>query len=331
MSIRRASWISGIGFEWLAFAALTVGCGSSAIKTNPPTGSGGSAAGTGGAAVTATGGATVTATGGSSMGTGTGGAGGSLSAAMGGSTVVGSTAPDCNPPVTTYCTGTVPPAALISDFSIAASATTPAVFGTWGQSIFGGSYAYPGTVPACETGAVSAYPLTQTVTGGNWNVQGTVGTYSGLGLWWSCKMGTAAAASYADACTIDASAYTGISFTISGSIGPVSTGTGTVGLAMTVLTPSTLPPKLDSAGNPKNCGTCTATTCGSSVAVPVTETATTVALTWAQLGVTTPNAITGISFSFTDPFGLNSGYATSPPTPTPYPVNIAIDDLQFTP
>jgi len=326
MSIRRASSISGIGFEWFVFVGLMVGCGSSTMKASGTGGSVGGTQASGGAAVTATGGDAVTATGGAATGTG-----GSSSAAAGGSTAVGSTAVDCNPPATTYCTGTVPPAALISDFSIAAGATNPAAFGTWGQSIYGGPYAYPGTSADCATGAVSAYPLTQTVTGGNWNVQGTVGNYSGLGLWWRCNMGTAAAASYVDACTIDASAYTGISFTISGTIGPVSKGTGTVGLSMSVSTPSTLGLKLDSAGNPKNCGTCTATSCGSSVAVPVTATATPVTLTWDQLGVTTPNAIAGITFSFTDPFSLNSGYGTSPFTATPYPVDVTIDDLQFTP
>ena len=326
MSIRRASSISGIGFEWFVVVGLMVGCGSSTMKASGTGGSVGGIQASGGAAVTTTGGVAVTATGGAASGTG-----GSSSAATGGSTAVGSSTVDCNPPVTTYCTGTVPPAALISDFSIAAGATTPVVFGTWGQSVFGGSYTYPGTGADCATGAVSAYPLTQTVTGGNWNIQGTVGTYSGGGLWWSCNMGTAGAASYISACTIDASAYTGISFTISGSIGPVSQGTGTVGLTVAVSTPSTTAPKLDSAGNAKNCGTCTATTCGSSVAVPVTATATTVSLTWAQLGVTTPNAITGISFSFTDPFSLNSGYGTTPYTATPYPVDITIDDLQFTP
>lgn len=311
--------------------------GSTAGSTGGTNATGAAAtAGTGGVAVTATGGTVATTTDGTvTTGTGgsigaTGGAatgtGGSSTAATGGSTVV-----DCNPPVTTYCTGTVPPAALISDFSIPTGTTTPVVFGIWGQSIFGGPYTYPGTVPSCETGTVSAYPLTQTVTGGNWNIQGTVGAYSGLGLWWNCKTGTAAAPTYTAACTIDASAYTGISFTISGSIGPVSSGTGTVGLAMQVPTPSTLAPKYDSAGNPKNCGTCTATTCGSSIAVPVTATATTVTFTWAQLGVTTPDAIAGISFTFTDPFSLNGGYATSPFTATPYPVNITIDDLQFTP
>jgi hypothetical protein len=55
-----------------------------------------------------------------------------------------------------------------------------------------------------------------------------------------------------------------------------------------------------------------------------------VTLTWADLGVTTPNAISGIGFSFTNPCSLNGGYATSPCTPTPFPVNITIDDLQFT-
>ena len=311
--------------------------GSTAGSTGGTNATGAAAtAGTGGVAVTATGGTVATTTDGTvTTGTGgsigaTGGAatgtGGSSTAATGGATEV-----DCNPPVATHCTGTLPPAALISDFSIATGATAPVVFGTWGQSIFGGAYTYPGTGPACGTGIVSAYPLTQTTTGGNWNIQGTVGTYSGLGLWWSCNTSTAAAPAYAGACAIDASAYTGISFTVSGSIGPVSKGTGTVGLMMGVSTPSTTAPTTDSAGNPKNCGTCTAATCGSSVAVPVTATATTVTFTWAQLGVTTPNAITGISFSFTDPFSLNNGYATSPFIATPYPVNISIDDLQFTP
>lgn len=327
MSTRRASLISGIGS--FVLVALTMGCHSSTGGlASTSGGAGGNVGGTtdstggtqatGGAATAGMGGASVTATGGNPLGTGTGG-----TASTGGSVTE-----DCNPPVTTYCTGTVPPAALISDFSIAAGATTPVVFGTWGQSISGGVYTYPGAAPACGTGIVSAYPLAQTVTGGNWNIQGTVGTYSGGGLWWGCNTSTAAAAG---ACAIDASAYTGISFTISGSIGPVSNGTGTVGLAMTVSTPSTLAPKLDSAGNPKNCGTCTSATCGSSVAVPVTATATTVTLTWAQLGVTTPNAITGISFSFTDPFSINGGYTTTPYTATPYPVDITIDDIQFTP
>lgn len=401
MTTRRASLISGIGFESLVIAALVMGCSSSTTNNNPPTNIGGStssstsggttsngggtgaAAGgttssvggtkaaiggaanpTGGAATVATGGAVATSTGGAvsattggavtistggaATGTDTGGAatgttggangattGGAATAGTGGSTVV-----DCNPPVTTQCTGTAPPAALISDFTIASGSTTPPVFGTYGKSVYGGEYVYPTTTPACGTTTVDAHPLTQDVSGGSWLIQGTVGTYSGAGFWWQCNTGTTAAPTYAGICTIDASAYTGISFTISGTIGPVSSGTGTVGLTMQVTTPSTQAPAkntdgtpaTDSAGNPKpNCGTCTATTCGgTNVSVPVTATASTVTMTWAQLGVTTPNAITSITFAFTDPFGLNGGYNTTPPTATPYPVNVTIDNIQFT-
>jgi hypothetical protein len=61
--------------------------------------------------------------------------------------------------------------------------------------------------------------------------------------------------------------------------------------------------------------------------VPVTAAVTTVTLTWAQLGVTTPNAITGISFSFKDPYS----YATTPAVATPYSIDLTIDNIQFTP
>ena len=379
MTIRRASVLSGIRFETLLLVTLAIGCGSSTTNNNsagnasgganattggaPGVGGGAIATGgsvfvatggnlnaTGGALTVATGGSVTTETGGDATTTDTGGSnnngaggsdgstGGTATSGTGGSSTV-----DCNPPVTTQCTGTVPPAALISDFTATTSGTPPVtstpVFGTWGQPVYGGTFIYPTSTPACGTTNVSPYPLTETVTGGNWNIQGTVGTYTGLGFWWNCNTGTTAAPTYAGICTIDASAYTGISFTISGTIGPVSTGTGTVGLTIQVSTPSTTAPAknsdgtpaTDSAGNPKpNCGTCTGTTCGTNVAVPVTTTASTVSFTWAQLGVTTSNAITSISFGLTDPCSLNNGYATTPCTPTTYPVNITIDNIQFT-
>jgi hypothetical protein len=99
------------------------------------------------------------------------------------------------------------------------------------------------------------------------------------------------------------------------------------GISVSVVDPATTKPSTDSAGNPKNCGTCTATNCGTSVLVPVTTTPTPVSLTWAQLGVTTPAAITAIAFSLHDPYS----YATTPPVATPYSVDFVIDDLQFTP
>ncbi|HJX63827.1 MAG TPA: hypothetical protein VJ860_07720, partial [Polyangia bacterium] len=254
--------------------------------------------------------------------------GGAATTGTGGSTIV-----DCNPPVATQCTGTPPPAALISDFSIATGSTAPALFGTWSQNIYGGAYIYPGAAAAtpgpCD-GTPSSYPLTQTLTGGSWNIQGTVGTYSGGGLWWNCNTGTLAKPNYVGACTIDASAYTGISFTVSGNAGPAVSPATTGSFSFSVSTPTTMKPSVDSAGNPKTCGTCTATTCGSSVSVPVSATASTVTLTWAQLGVTTPNAISAIAFQFTDPCSLNNGYAVTPCKPTTFPVDMTIDDIQFT-
>jgi hypothetical protein len=52
-----------------------------------------------------------------------------------------------------------------------------------------------------------------------------------------------------------------------------------------------------------------------------------VTLTWAQLGVTTPNAITQIGLSLTVPPNMDwtTGISSSP-----YAVDITIDDLQFT-
>lgn len=299
-----------------------------------PLATGGDLGATGGSASVATGG-NFSATGGAAD---TGGAnsatGGTASSTGGASTTAtgGSTIVDCNPPVATQCTGTMPPTALISDFSIATGSTAPAVFGTWSQGIYGGAYIYPGvvTTPGPCDGTPSSYPLTQTLTGGNWNIQGTVGTYSGGGLWWNCNTGTTAKPNYVGACTIDASTYTGISFTVSGNAGPAVSPATTGNISFSVSTPSTMKPALDSAGNPKSCGTCTAAACGSSVSVPVSATATTVNLTWAQLGVTTPNAISAIAFQLTDPCSLNNGYAVTPCKPTTFSVNIAIDDLQFT-
>jgi hypothetical protein len=363
MTPRRTSSRVGIGFESLLIAAFAIGCSSSTTNNNntpsnvgggantggtptantggTPTANTGGTPGTGGAVMAATGGratggyVNVNATGGSFSGD-TGGSGdentGGADNSAGGSggdtggaattTTGGSATTDCNPPVVTKCTGTTPPAALISDFSIptGGTATTPTIFGTWSQNIYGGTYVYP-TADATACNTASSYPITQTLTGGNWAIQGTVGTYSGMGLWWNCMNGgTTASPTYAGACTIDASVYAGISLTVSGNAGTSGA------ISIQVGTPSTAKPTTDSAGNPNNCGTCSVATCGTNVSVPVTATATPVSFTWAQLGVTTPDAITGISFSFADPYN----YSTTPAVATPFAVSITIDDLRFT-
>jgi hypothetical protein len=293
-------------------------CSSSAMQGTPDASSGGASAGaTGGAATGGTSGSAASA-----AGTFTGSSGGA--SATGGSTTVTTYDPSsslCNPAATHLCTSTPPPSALISDFSTPPGASSPVVFGSWGQSIIGGTYVYP-AVPATPGPCDSpiTYPITQTLTGGNWTISGTVGTYSGMGLWWACNTGTSESPNYVGICLLDASAYTGISFKVSGDAGPKGT------ISLQVGTPSTMKPSLDYAGNPKDCGTCTTSTCGSSVPITVTSDPTTVSFTWPQLGVTEANAVEMILFMLADPCDYSSGTCVS----HPFPVNVTIDDMTFT-
>src|SRR6185503_17340334 len=118
---------------------------------------------------------------------------------------------------------------------------------------------------------VSMFPITSDVSGGNWHISGTVGTYSGFGLWWNC---TSAGKDHA-VCTIDASAYSGIQFSIRGNVG------ATASVNMTIATADDSAVSTDIAK--PTCGTCTAATCTSpSVAVPVTATASTITLRWSD-------------------------------------------------
>jgi hypothetical protein len=317
----RALMVGGLG--WVLAAGTVAGCGSTSSKS-AATGGESTAGGTTSASGATAGAAGSTShTGGQAATAGSGG-----TSTTGGTATGGTGGVDCNPPKAHQCTGTAPTSALISDFT-APDAGSPTVFGGWGQSIFGGTYVYPAnpTNPSDPCAAAAPqFPLTQDWVGNGWHITGQVGTYSGGGLWWGCNTGTTASP-VNTTCTIDASAYTGISFTVSGNPGPVVGDAGLGAISVSVGDPSTTKPSMDSAGNPKDCGTCTASTCGSSVQVPVGSTPTTVTLTWAQLGVTTPNAITQISFSLTVPPNMNwtTGISSSP-----YAVDITVDDLRFT-
>lgn len=306
-----------------ALAVLLVACSSSSL--NGAAGAGGAPQGSGGVA-SALGGRGDGTSGSGGIAAGRGGVGGgSYVSGSGGSTLGPSDGPSaatCNPPSAYLCTGTAPLSDLISDFSIAAGSTGPTVFGAWGASVTGGTYVYP-AAPTSPCDSVSDYPLTSTLSDGNWNISGTVGTYSGMGLWWSCKTGVSgemALPVYASNCVLDVSGYTGISFKVSGDAGPKGT------MTLQVTTPSTSKPTLDNAGNAKTCGTCAAEPCGTKVSVPVTATATMLSFSWAELGVVQTNAIEMITFAFADPCDYSSGRCV----PTPYAVNVTFDDLTFT-
>jgi hypothetical protein len=321
--------------------AVTGGCVSD--DENPGTtagaaGSGGSAGGmtTGGGQAGAATGGSAGSTGGSAGKGGSGGAGGSAgtsggsagstggSAGKGGSGGTGGSAgtadsgPDSGPPVIcpppvplTRCMPATPVASpLVSDFT--AEAGTPTVFGAYGSPIWGGAYAYPGTVPEpCTDAGLPMYPIASDLSGGSWHISGTVGTYSGFGLWWNCTSG---GMDYG-VCTIDASAYSGIQFSIRGNAGP----TGSVGLAISTADDTAVSTDVAKP----SCGTCTAAMCTTpAVTVPVSATATTVTLRWSDFmggapSALDPSKITAIAFTL--PW---AGTGTSA-------ADLTIDDIRF--
>jgi hypothetical protein len=212
---------------------------------------------------------------------------------------------------------------LIADFAFtptdAGTVANKATFGVYGTTFSGGTYIYPDSTSVLLDASVPPPALTSDVSGGNWHITGTVGTYSGLGLYWNnCAL-------------FDASAFKGISMTISGSIPAPSTLNLSVSTAEDTITTAWF----QQYGTPPispTFGTCTPKsnsqydgTCGApSANIPVTATPATVTILWADLiggkpqASVTPSKITGISFYFS----WSSGS---------YPVDVTIDDLSFVP
>jgi hypothetical protein len=275
---------------------------------------------TGGATQTSTGGA-VTDAGGSTAGgatqTSTGGAAtdaggstaGGASASGGTAGAAGATDP-CAPKScasTADCTAAAPTQALLTDFS-SNSGDFKGTATEWWTKLFGGTYLYP-ALDACAT-TQPANPLTQDFSDGTWHITGTVGNYSGFGLWFS-------------PCMADFSAYKGISFKISGNVGT------TAAVVMTVSTAATS--KKDATTCSPNTATCVdgdtdATKCApASKSIPVTSTATTVTVLWTDLTggvpVASPSAasIVGIGWALD---WLWSNTATNN-----YAVDFVIDDI----
>jgi hypothetical protein len=160
------------------------------------------------------------------------------------------------------------------------------------------------------------------VTESAWRITGTVGDYSGLGL-------------YFDGCSrLDASKYKGISFKISGSIGT----TNQLTLGVSTLNDSLAAGWINThGGTSTGAGRCIPTSGSSqwsqqgcstpSNTFPVTVTPTVVNLLWSdfaggspEANVATPAEITSIAWTL--PW-IGGG--------APYPVDLVIDDLSFIP
>ena len=207
---------------------------------------------------------------------------------------------------------------LITAFTYVADggSATAVHFGDDSTTFSGSEYTYP-------TGASDA--VSSDVTGSSWHLTGNLDTYSGFGL------------SFDNCNRVDASAYKGISFTISGSVPMGNIITMDVPILEDTIASSWLDSK-DAGTGTNGPGTCiptsgsnqySQTTCGDPIkTIPITTTPTTVNVLWTDfIGKPTiaviPNEILGIAWYFPPPTGAGTA------SPVTYSVDITIDNLSF--
>jgi len=312
-----------------AGCSSTTSGGSAGNSGGTANATGGAVSNPGGAPGSAGAGGSVDNSGGTTSNVGSGGDSGSVASggAVSAGGASGSTDPcsksACASPAT--CTPVAPSNALITDWTDVCTTTGPNgclglfvdndTFSTpgdnWWTKFYGGTYVYPAIDPKKCT-ADPQYPLGQTVAAHAWHITGSVGTYSGFGIWLA-------------PCMADMSAYPGgISITLSGSAGSKNT------LVISLLSSS------DTAHEPTSCnsnvGTCTVSTCKApSKTVTLTSTATAIDIPWTDFTGGNPDAspqpseITGIAFSLPDPYD----YTTMPATATPYSIDITVGDISL--
>jgi len=200
-------------------------------------------------------------------------------------------------------------AALLTDFTMQDGGDgEQATFGTPPDTFSGGTFQYPDS-------------LVSDVTGDNWNISGTVDDYAGFSFY------------FQDDCSpLDASAYQGMRFTISGTLPEgrtlkmwVGTSPNTVSYDWLIahnstdvkLSAGTCEPATDNQYD----GTCN----NGDATVAVESTAQTIELTWDQftggkpIGTVDPSEITGFGFTL----------SWSGANDTPYDFDVTLDDFGF--
>jgi hypothetical protein len=197
-------------------------------------------------------------------------------------------------------------------------------FGDYATTYSGGTFIYPEGVTA----------LSSDITQSNWHIVGNVTDYAGFVLY------------NGGGCTkIDASAYKGIPFVISGAIATGQTVTAntltlSVGTAANDITAVWLNAnKASGAANVSNFGRCTPAsatnkydgTCAQpqKAGIPVTTIPTTVTVLWADLASGKPEAFVNPAELVYINWVLPSPVGAGTTSVTPYPVDIVIDDVVF--
>jgi hypothetical protein len=210
-------------------------------------------------------------------------------------------------------------APLITDFTYVpdGGSTTTVHFGDDTTTLSGGEFVYPTS---------GNYVVTSDVTGNSWHISGTIGDYSGFGLSF-------------DGCNrVDASAYKGISFTMSGVVAAgsiVTMGVGTLDdtLAASWLNAHGGTTAVDAPGRcipTSGTNAYTQSSCADPTAtIPVTSIPTTITLRWSDFSggrpeaSVNPSGILTIYWIFPSPPGVGTSSVTT------YPVDLTIDNLTF--
>jgi hypothetical protein len=293
----------------LSLTTFSGACGSSG--SDGAGGTTGAAGHTGAAGTTGAAGAT-----GAAGTTGAAGAGGSSSAS---SAACGA---QCSAP--TACQPFVIPSGLTTLTDFSSNLDAQGSFHASGDindwaGLFGGTWVSPPVSDPCAA-TQSTSPLTQSFTGGNWHVTGTImpSLWAGAGFWFATG----------DKCPVfDFSAYSGISFTIAGSAGPSGTVSVVLGTA------SNTAPNTDKTSKnftcTSNAATCSTTTCtAASTTVTLSAAPQTIKLMFADLTGGAPMSspdkkeITSI--------GINPNIDWSGKE-APYALDLTIDDLTLIP
>lgn len=224
----------------------------------------------------------------------------------------------------------LPPAAsgVITDFTYVpadggAPVTDQVGFGDYTTTLSGGEFFYPNAM------STSTYKLMSDVTGGNWHLSGTVGDYSGMGLF------------FANCSRVDASAFKGISFTVSGTVmgGALTLQVATVADQIAA---SWLMSHGETGAKETDPGRCNPvatavnqyaqTDCAPPVkTITVTATPTPVTVLWSDFTGGKPQAsvtasdIIGIRWILPVPAGVGTASVVT------YPLDLVIDNLAFVP
>jgi hypothetical protein len=225
----------------------------------------------------------------------------------------------CASSASALITDFTPPGGVADAGADAGVVVMGATFGNFPVTLSGGTFTYP-------SGAGDPYSVNSDISTGQWHLSGNIGTYSGFGLYFTgCNR-------------LDASAYLGLSFSIRGSVAMggslrLSVGTSSNDISFLWQNSQPTPPNPLAAPNSGRClpamnpydGTCASP----GFTVPVTATETTIQVRWADLTGGTPSAsvnpaeITAIGWNFSAPMGAGT------PNPTPYAVDLYIDNLTF--